>query len=115
MCWFHGPWTARSDSVIQWNIVALADATGRESEPIGEDTATLIMRIVGEQAMQSELLFASTTITAPHLLEFVGALFPVDVLLERIEVQQGQYLATCVVRPEWGNDLFFNGTGVSTG
>jgi len=47
------------------------------------------MRIVGQQSVEAVLLFTSASIAAEHLLELVGALLPVDVLLEGIEIEEG--------------------------
>lgn len=63
--------------------------------------------------MQPELLFTATTVAAPHLLQLVGALFPVDVLFEWIEIEQGEHFAARVVGPERCDDLLFDGTGIA--
>lgn len=63
--------------------------------------------------MQSILLLAATAITTEHLLELVRAFLPVYVLLERVQIKQGQHLAACVVGPEGGNDLVLDRTRIA--
>jgi len=43
------------------------------------------------------------------------ASFPVDVLLERIEIEQREHFAPGVVRPEWRDHLFLYRTSVTAG
>jgi hypothetical protein len=108
-----GAGTARSHPQIEWHVVALADATGWESKPVGEDATALVVGIVGEQTVKAELLFAATTVATVHLLVFVGALLPVHVLFERVEVEKGEHFAARVVGPEGSDHFFFDRAGVA--
>jgi len=65
--------------------------------------------------VQSVLLLAPASIPAEHLLELVGALLPVDILLEGIQVEQGQHFASGVVCPEGSHHFILDGTGISEG
>ena len=46
-------------------------------------------------------------------MRYLRALFPVDVLFEGVEIEQGEDFAARVVGPEWRDDFFFYGAGVS--
>ena len=94
------PGAARGDAEIERHIVTLADAAGRKPEPVGKDATALVVRIVGEQPVQSVLLLAATALAAVHLLQLVRALLPVHVLLEGIQVQQCEHLPPGIVGPE---------------
>lgn len=63
--------------------------------------------------MQSILLLTTTSIATEHLFELMRAFLPVYVLLEGVEIQQGQHLATRVVRPEGSHDFIFDGTSIA--
>lgn len=108
-----GARTARRCTELHWDIVALAYAAGGEAEPVGEDAAALVVRVVGQQAVQPVLLLAATAVTTEHLLELLGALLPVYVLLEGVQIEQRQDLATRVVRPERSNHLVLDRTGIA--
>lgn len=45
--------------------------------------------------------------------KYSRALFVMDVLLERIQIQESQYLSSRAVAPEWSNHFNFCGTSVS--
>lgn len=63
--------------------------------------------------MQSVLLLAATAIAAEHLLELVRAFLPVYVLLEGVEIKQGQHLAACIVGPKGSHNLILDGTRIT--
>lgn len=75
------------------NVVTDADTTGRKTEPIRENTPTIVFGVKGQQSVQSVLLLTATSLTTEHLLELEGTLFPVDVLFEGIDVKESQCLA----------------------
>lgn len=80
--------TARSNSVVKWNVVALTDAARWEPEPIREDTSAFVHWIVGKESMEPVLLLAFTSIATVHLLVLVGTFFPVYVLFKRVDIQE---------------------------
>lgn len=108
-----GARTARCGTELHWYVVALAYAAGGEAEPVGEDAAALVVRVVGQQTVQPVLLLAATAVTAEHLLELLGAFLPVHVLLEGVEIEQRQHFATRVVRPERSNHLVLDRTRIA--
>lgn len=63
--------------------------------------------------MKPVLLLTATAIATEHLFELVRAFLPVYVLLEGVEIQQGQHLATRVVGPKGGHDFILDGTSIS--
>lgn len=65
------PRAARRQPELGRDVVALADAARRELEPVGEDAAALVARVVCQQSMQSVLLFATAPVPAEHLLVLV--------------------------------------------
>lgn len=95
------------------DVIAFADAARGEPEPVREYATALVVRVVGQEAVQSVLLLTSAAVPAIHLLVFVGALFPVHVLLEGVQVEQGEHLSASVVGPEGSHYLLFHGARVS--
>jgi len=63
-----GARTAGRDPQVVGQIVATAHAARREPEPIGEYSAAVVGRVVGEQPVQAVLLFAPAALAAEHLL-----------------------------------------------
>lgn len=63
------------------------------------------MWIIGEESVQTILLLASAAFPTVHLFVLVCTLFPVHVLFEGVEVEQGEHLTACVVGPK-GSDHF---------
>jgi len=82
-------WTPRCGTKIHWYVIALANAAGGKSEPVWENSTAFVVRIISQQTMKSVLLLTTTTIATEHLLEFMSALLPVYILLERIKIEQG--------------------------
>lgn len=70
---FIAPRTARRLPEVVRYIVALAHAARRELEPVRENASAVVGRIVGQQTMQSVLLFASAAVSTVHLFVFVSA------------------------------------------
>lgn len=60
--------TTGRDPKVVGQIVTTAHATRREFEPVREYAAAVVGWIVGEQPVQSVLLFATASLTAEHLL-----------------------------------------------
>lgn len=48
----------RAGTELQRDVIALADAAGRELEPVSEDAATLVARVVRQEAVETVLLLA---------------------------------------------------------
>merc|ERR1719400_1842511 len=79
--------------------VALAETGGGEAEPVGKDSSAFIVWVKGQQAVQPVLLFTPAPRSAETLGHFCLASLNVDVLLKRVEIQQGEGLSTGVIRP----------------
>lgn len=74
--------TPRSDPQVVWQVVATAHATRREFEPIRENAATVVGRVVGEQPVQTVLLLAPAALAAEHLLVLEPALQHTRVIMQ---------------------------------
>ncbi len=91
----------------------LTNAVRREPKPIAENSPTLVIGIECQKSMEPILLLATTTASTHHLLRFELAGLHVNVLLERVQVEQGQDLIPSVVGPIRSENLFLNGTSIA--
>lgn len=65
------PRAARRQPELGRYVVAFADAARRELEPVGENAAALVPRVVRQQSVQPILLLAPAPVPTEHLLVLV--------------------------------------------
>ena len=100
-------------SELTSRVVTFADTEGGEPEPVREDAPALIAGVEGEQSLEPVLLLTPAAWPAEHLVVLGPADLHVDVLLEGVEVEEGQGVVPGVVGPVGGRDALLHLTGIS--
>merc|ERR1719266_2088292 len=91
-------------SELASRVVTFADTEGGEPEPVREDAPALVAGVEGEQSLEPVLLLTPAAGPAEHLVVLSPADLHVDVLLEGVEVEEGEGVVPGVVGPVGGRD-----------
>lgn len=60
-------------------VIANADATAWKAKPVRKDAPTFILRVKGQESVETILLLTATPFTTVHLLTLEGTLLPVNI------------------------------------